>query len=134
MRLFTSTRQQVNCTDEMATFAYGSRGVFSITARGVRIEGEQPWRPAPSEPQDIHQAEQDALFAALRAGQPLNDGERLARSTLMAILARQCAYTGQALTWEQALGSREELVPSSYSFEGLPPPAELALPGVTKFV
>lgn len=133
VRLFTSTRQQVNCTDEMATIAYGTRGVFSITARGVRIEGAEPWRPTRGEPQDIHQDEQDALFAALRAGTPLNDGERLAKSTLMAILARQCAYTGQALTWAQALASREVLVPSAYTFEGVPPPAEVAIPGVTKF-
>ena len=134
VRLYTSTRQQVNCTDEMSTFAFGSRGVFSITARGLRIEGEAAWRPGRSEPEDIHQAEQDALFAALRAGQPLQDGERLAHATLMAILARQCAYTGQALTWEQALASREELVPSAYSFDATPPPASVAIPGVTKFV
>jgi len=134
VRLYTSTRQQVNCTDELSTHAYGARGVFSITGRGVRIEGEQPWRPQRGEPQDIHQAEQDALFAALRAGTPLHDGERLAHATLMAILARHCAYTGQALSFEQALASREELVPSAYTFEGVPPPASVAIPGVTRFV
>lgn len=134
VRLFTSTRQQAGCTDELATYAYGSRGVFSITGRGVRIEGEEPWRPQRAEPQDLHQAEQDALFAALRAGRAIEDGERLAHATLMAILARQCAYTGQALTWEQILASREELVPSAYSLDGVPPPAALAVPGVTKFV
>jgi predicted dehydrogenase len=133
VRLFTSTRQQVNCADELATFAYGSRGVFSITARGVRIEGEESWRPARAEPEDIHQAEQDALFAALRAGEAPDDAERLAKSTLTGILARQCAYTGQSLTFEQALASRERLVPSEYSLAGVPPPARVAVPGVTRF-
>jgi len=134
VRLFTSTRQQANCADELATFAYGTRGVFSITGRGVRIEGEEPWRPARSEPLDLHQAEQDELFAALRAGRRIDDGERLAHATLMALLARQSAYTGKALSWEQMLASREELAPDAYSLVGVPPPATLAVPGVTQFV
>ena len=99
----------------------------------MRIEGAEPWQSPRDVPQELHQATQDALFAALRAGRRLDDGERLAKSTLMAILGRMCAYTGRTLTWEQALAAQEELKPSSYALDGVPPPAEVAIPGVTPF-
>ena len=50
------------------------------------------------------------------------------------IIGRMSAYTGQSLTWEQAIGSQQELAPSRYAWEAEPPPAEVAIPGVTKFV
>jgi len=132
-RLFATTRQQVGCNDELATCAFGTRGTFKHDARGLRIEGEAPWRPQRELPQDLHQAEQDAFFRALREGRTLNNGEYMARSTLMAILGRMCAYTGRTLSWEQALASKEELKPSVYAFDAEPPPGKVAIPGVTEF-
>ena len=35
----------------------------------------------------------------------------------MAIMARQSAYTGKALTWEQILNSKEDLTPPSYRWD-----------------
>ena len=32
----------------------------------------------------MYQAEHDALFASIRKGEPINDGERMATSTLLA--------------------------------------------------
>jgi hypothetical protein len=82
----------------------------------------------------MYQTEHDVLFAAIRAGQPVNNGEYMAKSTLMAIQARMAAYTGQIVTWEQAMNSREELVPSAYAWDGTPPPANVARPGVTRLI
>ena len=42
------------------------------------------------------------LFASIRKGEPINDGERMATSTLLGIMGRMAAYTGQSVTWEQA--------------------------------
>ena len=50
----------------------------------------------------MYQAEHDALFAPIRKGQPINDGERMATSTLLGIMGRMAAYTGQTVTWDQA--------------------------------
>jgi len=36
----------------------------------------------------------------------------MAHSTLMAIMGRMAAYTGQVVTWDQALNSKETLVPA----------------------
>ena len=52
----------------------------------------------------------------------------------MAIMARMSAYTGQSLTWEQALNSQELLAPAAYAWDAAPPPDVVAVPGVTQFV
>ena len=51
----------------------------------------------------------------------------------MAIMGRMATYTGQAITWEMAWNSKEDLTPPKYAFGPLPVPA-VARPGVTKFV
>ena len=57
----------------------------------------------------------------------------MAKSALMAIMGRMATYTGQAVTWEEALNSKEDLSPKQYVFGPNPIPGP-AIPGVTKFV
>jgi hypothetical protein len=80
----------------------------------------------------MYQTEHDELFASIRNSRPLNNGEYMAKSTLMAIQARMAAYTGQVVTWQQALNSREDLSPPQYAWDARPPAAEVAIPGVTR--
>ena len=70
--------------------------------------------------------------AAIRTGKVIDNSSYMANSTLMAILARMAAYTGQTITWEQALNSTEDLSPQGYAWADLPTP-EIAVPGITKF-
>ena len=56
----------------------------------------------------------------------------MAKSTLMAILGRMATYTGQVITWEQALNSKEDLTPAKYEWGPVPTPSA-AVPGVTRF-
>ena len=78
---------------------------------------------------NMYQTEHDELFASIRAGKPINNGEYMSHSTLLAIMGRMAAYTGQEITWQQALASKEELRPSEYSWKGKPPAAEIPIPG-----
>jgi len=80
------------------------------------------------------QNQQDELFASIRSGQPINDGEWMAHSTLMAIMGRMAAYTGQEVTWEQALNSQEKLVPDQLDWKMKLDIAPMAVPGVTKLI
>jgi myo-inositol 2-dehydrogenase/D-chiro-inositol 1-dehydrogenase len=82
---------------------------------------------------DMYQREHDLLFAAIRSGEALNDGELMAHSTLMGIMARQAAYTGQAITWEQILSSTEDLNPEPWAWSERATPS-IPVPGVTRFV
>ena len=73
------------------------------------------------------------LFASIRKGEPINNGEYMTRSTMLAILGRMAAYTGKRITWEEAMQSKEKLGPDTYQFGPLPFP-EVAMPGITEFV
>ena len=59
----------------------------------------------------MYQTEHDELFASIRNGKPINNGEYMAKSTLLAIMGRMAAYTGQQITWEMAMNSKEDLSP-----------------------
>ena len=80
------------------------------------------------------QNQQDQLFASIRNGKPINDGEWMANSTLMAIMGRMAAYTGQEVTWEQALNSQEKLVPEHLDWNMKLDIAPMAVPGITKLI
>ncbi|MCP4505506.1 MAG: hypothetical protein GY826_03825 [Fuerstiella sp.] len=81
----------------------------------------------------MYQVEHDEMFAGIRAGKPLNNGEYMAHSTMLAIMGRMATYTGQEITWEQAMNSKQDLSPQSYAW-GDAPTVEIARPGITKFV
>ena len=80
----------------------------------------------------MYQKEHNELFASIRAGKPINNGEYMTKSTLMAIMGRMATYTGQVITWDQALNSHD-LTPAKLEFGPLAVP-EVARPGVTKLV
>lgn len=134
LRAHAGTRHQKGCTPESGTFITGTKGSGTMSRRKIAIEGENPWQaPRDRKEKDSHQLEHDDFFAALRSGNVINNGEYMAKSTLMAIMARMSAYTGKNLTWEEALNSKQALVPSAYTWDGTPPEAKVAVPGVTKF-
>jgi myo-inositol 2-dehydrogenase/D-chiro-inositol 1-dehydrogenase len=93
----------------------GSEGTCTI-GRGAtpRIEGKTNWTWKGRQ-YDRYQREHDVLFTAIRKNQPVNNGKRLADSTLLAIMGRMAAYTGQQVTWEQAFNSRKSLSQSIWT-------------------
>jgi hypothetical protein len=50
----------------------------------------------------------------------------------MGIMGRMAAYTGQEITWEQALNSQEKLVPDQLDWKMKLDIAPMAIPGATK--
>lgn len=131
---FTTARHQTNCSYVSGVKIFGTKGNAQWKRGSATITGPNAWTAPEVKEKDSHQLEHDAFFAALRKGQIINNGHYMANSTMMAIIARMSAYTGKSLTWEQAVNSQQALVPSSYDWDGTPPPAEVAIPGVTKFV
>jgi hypothetical protein len=65
---------------------------------------------------DGYQGEHDELFAGIRSGKFINDGEHAAQSTLMAILAREAAYTGKKLTTAALLKSNLDITPKEFAW------------------
>jgi myo-inositol 2-dehydrogenase / D-chiro-inositol 1-dehydrogenase len=129
-RGFSYCRQQNDCARDVNEYVIGTEGranVFQHT-----ITGKRPWRHE-GPVRDMYQAEHDEMFAALHGGMRVDDGEHMCNSTLMALMGRMAAYTGQRITWEQALASQEALMPERLRWDDAPPASAVAIPGITKF-
>jgi myo-inositol 2-dehydrogenase/D-chiro-inositol 1-dehydrogenase len=72
------------------------------------------------------------LFKSIRDGKPKNDDLNLATSTLLAIMGRDAAYSGQEVTWDQALNSTVSLLPPAMDMNAKFEAPGLAIPGRTK--
>jgi predicted dehydrogenase len=73
-------------------------------------------------------------IAAIREGKRLNEGRRIAESTLTAIMGRMSAYTGRALKWDWAIkASKLDLSPPKYEFSDLLM-RPVAIPGKTQLI
>jgi myo-inositol 2-dehydrogenase / D-chiro-inositol 1-dehydrogenase len=131
-RGFIGCRQQNNCANDNSATIYGTKGIAREMAFGTSfIRGENNWRFSGTRP-NMYQIEHDEMFASIRKGTPINDGVRLAHSSLVAIMGRMAAYTGEEVTWEQALNSEERLVPEKLEWDMNLPVAPIALPGQNK--
>jgi predicted dehydrogenase len=75
------------------------------------IEGENPWKYSGEHVNGMDQEHID-LMKSIRSGNVLNEGQRIAESTLTAIGARTAAFTGRTLSWKWLLNaSKQDLVP-----------------------
>ena len=134
IRAFLGCRQIENCWNENADYILGSKGSCTI-GRGPlpRIAGQKDWT-FEGQKNDMYQYEHDVLFASIRQGKPINDGERMATSTMLAMMGRMAAYTGQEVTWDQAMNSQERIFPDKLEWNGSLPVPPLPRPGVNKLI
>lgn len=133
VKLFATCRQQQGTANDISTTVYGSKGIAYFSSRGSFIETDAK-ELFQGERDNIYQIEHDEFFASIRAEEPMNNGEYMSLSTLMAVLGRMATYTGQKVTWQQAMDSQEDLSPASYDWDAQPPISEIAIPGSTKLV
>jgi predicted dehydrogenase len=131
-RLISHCRQIPGCSNDMSVQALGTKGTADLSERRFAIRGESPW-VRPGKDNAFYQTEHDELFVSIRKGTPINNGDYMAKSTLIAIMGRMAAYTGKQITWEMALNSKENLSPARYEWGPMPEPA-VAIPGVTAFI
>jgi hypothetical protein len=129
VKLFSFCRQQAGCRGDVSDYIMGTKGRAALMKHA--IEGENKWHYR-GDRVNIYHEEHKALFASIRSGQPINNGLYMTRSTMVAILGRMATYTGQEITWEQAINSTEKLGPEKYEWGSLPV-APVAMPGITQF-
>jgi hypothetical protein len=127
------SRQQNGAAGSYELELFGKKGFCSAKNRHLIDAGNNSWRYR-GENNDMYQSEHDELFASIRNGKVYNDGERAAHSTMVAILGRMVAYTGQKISYDDALNSKESLVPSKLDWEMELTVPNPPIPGVTRFV
>ena len=95
--IYAFCRTTNGCYNEYSSVVLGSKGKANIM--GCRIWGETNWRWEGR--CDPYQREHDVLFKAIRSGKPVNNGDYMARSTMVGVMGQISCYTGKEVTWEQ---------------------------------
>ncbi len=106
-----ASRQITGCYNENSDFIRGTKGAMIIGKGDMPyMEGEDRWRFRGKE-KNMYQVEHDELFAAIRKGEALNDGDWMIHSTMVGLMGRMAAYTGKKVTWDDFLKSDHDLAP-----------------------
>jgi predicted dehydrogenase len=130
VKTFAYTRQMPNCFNEVEDFVIGTEGSARVLANTVQGK-KGNWTYSGDKP-SMYDVEHQELFAGLRSGNIINNGIYMSYSTLLAIMGREACYTGQEISWEQALHSQSSLTPEKYHWGDVQIPT-VAVPGETKF-
>lgn len=119
-------RHQPNTMRKVAEDFQGTQGKIDTNDAGTAYlhdwDGNEIFRATNSEGHNPYQEEHNELFKAIRNNKPLNDAEIGAKSTLAAIMGRMATYTGQVISWEDALNSDELLMPEEIDWGYNPVP------------
>lgn len=118
------SRQIPGSWSDCAAYIHGSDGIATIKGtwlKGSGISGAHPFDAGKAEIPG-GQYEHKVLLDAIRSGGNVyvNNGKYMANSTMTCILGKLAAYTGQRVTWEEAL-AYEEKKPDSYAWDAVPP-------------
>jgi predicted dehydrogenase len=139
VRIYAFCRTTTGCYDESSSIILGSKGRASLL--NCRIWGEENWRWQGQ--CDPYQIEHDRLFAAIRSGNPINNGDYMIRSTLTTIMGQISCYTGKQVTWEEINASDFAFPPKPEDcHDGMEPPVKpgangsypVYIPGQTKLI
>ncbi len=117
-QMFSQARHIKGCDNKVDEFAYGDKGTCHFGRH--TITGQTDWK-FKGKRVGGHQQEWFHLIDGIDTGKVYNEGYTGAEATLTAIMGRMAAYSGKKVTWEQALNSKEHLVPESYDWSAAPP-------------
>lgn len=115
-------RHQKGCFNRVDEAFQGTKG--SIAAQKgliTDLEGNTVTNANNEYDPNPYQVEHDRLFASIRNKEVISDAENAAKSTLTAIMGRMATYSGQVITWEQALNSDLKIVPDNLTWDSKAP-------------
>ena len=131
------SRHLPNTLSDVGNVIHGSQGTCHIGGgnTGSRIvdrAGKVVWEMKGSIA-DAYKQEHKALIDSIRSGKPIVELRQMADSSLVGVLARLAAYTGQKVTWKfVAEESKLDLFPTDLTWTSSLPSPGFAVPGKTK--
>ena len=133
IRVMSMCRQTAGASNNVSERVIGSKGFSYTDGANGNIKGQNAYEYPEKSPNPYVQEHAD-LIRSIREGAPLNEGVRIAESTLTAIMGRMSAYTGRALSWDWVMNASElDLSPPKYEMGDLPV-RPVAVPGKTPLV
>lgn len=138
-------RHQKGCMNRVEEIFQGTKGTVKVNSGNfgvIKSKGQVIYEHQGDNDINPYQQEHNLLFAAIKAGEyKFADAENGANSTMTAILGRMATYSGQDISWEDAMASDLKLVPELSSFNDEAPVLPdrdgnypVPVPGVTKFI
>lgn len=127
-RWSSQCRQQDGTDSRVAENVVGTKGTSNPSAGSIKGATNYRFEGNARNP---YEQEHVDLIESIRNGKPLNEGRRIAESTLTAIIGRESAYTGKQIKWDDAMNSTLDLLPAKLEFGPAPIP-EVAIPGKTQ--
>jgi len=138
-------RHQKGCMNRVEEVFQGTKGNVTVNSSNYGLmqnkrnktiyehDGENDINP--------YQQEHNELFAAIRSGEYiLDDTKKGAEATMSAILGRMATYSGQVITWGEAMEMDHDLVPELHSFNDKAPVMPnkkgeypIPIPGITNY-
>lgn len=132
VKAFARCRHWPGCENDVNDYIVGTKGRADVMKHRIfDLDGNEIWK-FEGDGGDMYQIEHDELFAGIRGAHPINNGDYMCKSTMLAISGRMAAYTGKKLTWDEVMNSQQDLTPEAYEWGDIPVP-EVAVPGRTKF-
>ncbi len=128
-RILSMCRQIPGTANRVGEWFIGTKGASDASRR---ITGANPWTyTVPEVRSNGFVQEHTDLVASIRSGKPYNELKQIAESSLVAIMGREAAYTGQEMTWSSVLNANQDLTPPipGYGSMTVPP---VPMPGKTK--
>jgi myo-inositol 2-dehydrogenase / D-chiro-inositol 1-dehydrogenase len=124
VRIYAYCRTIDKCYNDNSSLILGTKGRCDLLR--LRIQGETNWQhPGPQSKNNAYDLEHAALFGAIRAGKPLNNGDYMARSTLITLMGQFTCYTGAEVTWDQISNSTYCHLPRPEEVRtDMPPPVQ----------
>jgi predicted dehydrogenase len=123
VKLFLEGRTIANCKQEFASYAHGTKGSAIISknthnsgrcpvykSQKIGTKADQVWigkRPEPNP----YQVEWDVLVDAIRNNKEHNEVKRGVEASLVTVMGRLAAHTGQEWTYEATLKHEHEFAP-----------------------
>ena len=129
VHMHSTIRQLNGCANERQEVIVGSKGSASFDGMIYDLAGKRIWKYEGPANDPLVQEHADWV-TSIRTGKPVNTAKETAHATLMAIMGRDSAYTGKAITWDDLLASTNRLGPTEYALGPVSIKAERPVPGV----
>jgi predicted dehydrogenase len=117
-RVFGFTRDQPDCWNNTSDIIQGTKGRCDLL--NYHISGEHPWRYGKARG-NMYEIEQMEFLKSVREGRPLNNGHYMVLSSALAITSQIACYTGQVITWDDAMRSKRSFALPRYGWDVEPP-------------
>jgi len=128
-------RQIDGCANDVSDYVVGTEGYTNCKDTIFDLSGKVLWKyQEPGQEPGVtkfnpYDQEHVDFVNAIRTGKPVNEAEHLAQSTLIGIMGRTAAYTGNEVKWEEMMDSAERLGPTEYAMGPVPIKAVVPVPG-----